>query len=171
MRREKLITMDFTDKELINLYKAINILENGEVLLGVDIEKKVVEDLNLRLEEQLSRKVITKINQEIKTLIREAEIASYDYMNDTIEDDFDREFGPSYPTRETLKILNRAIQDDRCANIDYYSLSSGGFTTRRIKPVEIERKGGKAYLNAFCYLRNEDRVFRISRIKSIEECD
>jgi len=171
MKRKKVVAMDFTDKELTNLYKAVRILENGEALLGIDIEKKVIDDLILRLEERLPKKEITKINKEIETLIREAEIASNDYMDDTIEDDFDREFGPSYPTTETLKILNNAIQDDRCVNIDYYSVSSGGFTKRRIKPIEIERKDGKAYLNAFCHLRNGDRVFRISRIKSIEEYD
>lgn len=163
--------MEFTDKELINLYKAVKILENGEGLLGIDIDKDVVGSLAIKLKQDLSKKTISLINGEIEELIHEAEMGMDDYIDDSSEYDFDREFGPSYPTSETMKVLNKAIEDEICVEIDYYSLSQGKFTKRKIEPESIERRSSKAYLNAFCHLRNEDRVFRVDRIKRIEVCE
>lgn len=162
--------MKFTDTELVNLYRAVKILENGEGLLGIDIDKDVVEELVLKLKERLPEKMISNINKEIEELIIDAETALEDDINYTSEYDFDREFGPSYPTRETMKVLNKAIEDGLCAEIDYYSMSQGKFTKRKIEPESIERRSGRAYLNAFCHLRNEDRVFRVDRIKRIKVC-
>lgn len=163
--------MKFSEKELINLYKAVKILENGESLLGIDIDKDVVEALVIKLKQDLSEKTITMINEEIKELIHEAEMSIGDHVDDASEYDFDREFGPSYPTGETMKVLNKAIEDELCVEINYYSRSQGKFTTRKIEPESIERRSGRAYLNAFCHLRNEDRVFRVDRIKRIEVCE
>ncbi len=162
--------MEFTDEELINLYRAVKILENGEGLLGIDIDRDVVEELVLKLKKRLPEKTLSNINKEIEELIAEAEMSLEDDIDYTSEYDFDREFGPSYPTMETIKVLNKAIEDGLCVEIKYYSRSQGKFTKRRIEPGNIERRSGRAYLNAFCHLRNEDRVFRVDRIKRIEVC-
>jgi len=162
--------MKFTKEELMNLYRAVKILENGEGLLGIDINKDIVNGLVLKLKEKLPEKAGSDINQEIESLIHQAKMAleDQDFHRDY---DFDWEYGPSYPTKETMEVLNRAIVEERCVEIDYYSLNQGKFTKRKIKPHDIERKGGRAYLNAFCHLRNDDRVFRVDRIKRIEESD
>ncbi len=163
--------MKFTDKELVNLYRAVKILENGEALLGMDVEKEVVEAIVMRLEGKLPKKAVSKIIKEVENLIQEAEMALEDYPDLSSEYDFDMEFGPSYPTRETMKVLKKAIAEGLCVEIDYYSRNQGKFTKRKIEPESIERRSGRAYVNAFCRLRNEDRVFKVERIKKIEVCE
>lgn len=162
--------MKFTEEELMNLYRAIKILENGEGLLGIDINKGIVNGLVLKLKEKLPEKAVSIIDQKIEFLIHEAKIAleDQDFHGDY---NFDWEYGPSYPTKETMEVLNRTIAEERCVEIDYYSLNQEKFTKRKIKPYDIERRSGRAYLNAFCHLRNDDRVFRVDRIKRIEICD
>ncbi len=103
--------MKFTDKELENLYRALKILENGEGLLGIDIDESVVKVLIQKLEKYLSKKIKSKVNKEVEELIHEAEMALKEYTGGPSEYDSDREFGPSYPTGETMNVLNRAIND------------------------------------------------------------
>ncbi|MHA1378195.1 MAG: hypothetical protein ACTSRG_07415 [Candidatus Helarchaeota archaeon] len=87
--------MKFTDKELENLYRAVKILENGESLLGMDIDKEIVGDLALKLKKCLSKNTISHINNEIEMLIYEVKMAIEEDSAYMSEQDFDREFGPS----------------------------------------------------------------------------
>ncbi|MHA1378194.1 MAG: WYL domain-containing protein [Candidatus Helarchaeota archaeon] len=67
-------------------------------------------------------------------------------------------------------MLNKVIKIGNCVEIEYYSFNQEKFTQRKIEPEIIERRNSKTYLNAFCHLRNDERVFRIDRIKKIKEC-
>lgn len=64
--------------------------------------------------------------------------------------------------------LERAIREKRELFMHYYSGGRGEFTQRRIKPLQIT---AEKYLIAFCYLRNEERVFRLSRIVALRDLD
>jgi hypothetical protein len=48
-----------------------------------------------------------------------------------------------------------------------YTDTNGKSTTRKISLKSLEMNEGKLYLNAFCHLRNEDRMFLTERIKTI----
>jgi DNA polymerase-3 subunit epsilon len=50
-----------------------------------------------------------------------------------------------------------------------YTDSDGIITEREIKPVEFVAYGKKKYMEAFCYLRNENRYFLDNRILEITE--
>ncbi len=50
----------------------------------------------------------------------------------------------------------------------HYRDARGSVTERRILPREVIRYGRQTYLRAFCFLREEERVFRESRIMKIE---
>lgn len=65
-------------------------------------------------------------------------------------------------------VIERAISEGRLLFMHYYSGGRGEFTQRRIKPLEIS---AEKYLIAFCYLRGEERVFRLSRIVALREID
>lgn len=67
---------------------------------------------------------------------------------------------------EILKKLQGFIDEDETIEISYKS-SDGFNSTRKIDPLQITEWGGQYYLRAHCNLRNEDRTFKISRIKSI----
>ncbi len=53
------------------------------------------------------------------------------------------------------------------AVIIHYRDSHGMVTERKIIPHEVIQYGKKKYIRAFCYLREEDRYFRESRIQKI----
>jgi predicted DNA-binding transcriptional regulator YafY len=48
--------------------------------------------------------------------------------------------------------------------MDYYSHGRGQFTKRRITPISLE---AETYLHAYCHLRREERVFRLTRIADL----
>ncbi len=50
-----------------------------------------------------------------------------------------------------------------------YTDSDGNITEREIKPVEFVAYGKKKYMEAFCYLRNENRFFLADRILEATE--
>ena len=59
------------------------------------------------------------------------------------------------------RILERAIRENIDLNMRYYTGSRGEFSERVISPLSIH---AEKYLIAFCHKRNEERVFRLSRI-------
>ncbi len=68
----------------------------------------------------------------------------------------------SVTSEETLiRIIQLAIAKKRDLDMQYYTGSRGEFSERRITPIEIT---AEKYLIAFCHLREEERVFRLSRI-------
>ncbi len=60
-----------------------------------------------------------------------------------------------------IQIIQSAIQEHRDLFMKYYTGSRGEFSERTITPIEI---AAEKYLIAFCHMRNEERVFRLSRI-------
>jgi predicted DNA-binding transcriptional regulator YafY len=55
--------------------------------------------------------------------------------------------------------------------MEYYTHGRGELTHRRITPISLE---AETYLHAYCHMRRDDRVFRISRIAELhpteEDC-
>lgn len=64
------------------------------------------------------------------------------------------------------KKLRDAINQKQKLKIKYEAYN-GEVTERVISPLNIILKDNKNYLEAYCYLRNENREFKISRIKKI----
>lgn len=155
---------------MLMLFKAVKIMQSGEELLGIDIDKQIVDTLAEKFLKEINTKSAKKIYKEIASLINGAKEANQfsDCTESDESKDYDGDFGPSYAYSDTLKILNQAIKNDQAVEIDYYSANQGNFTKRKVKPENIERRNGTPYLNAFCYLRNDDRVFKLSRIKDIK---
>lgn len=163
----------FNKDEFLLILKSLKIIENGEVLLGIDVDSELVSSLLKKLSKDISAHDLEKLDGFIRSLIKEAEEYRNTHESRDAEyaGDFDELFGPSYPYRETLKILEKAMSEGKCVEINYYSASQGKFTKRNVQPKSIERKGRKPYLNAYCFLRNEDRVFKVGRIKEIAIVD
>ncbi len=65
-------------------------------------------------------------------------------------------------------IIQYAIQNHIDLEMHYYTGSRGEFSERRITPIEIT---AEKYLIAFCHLRNEERVFRLSRIVQLSPAE
>lgn len=77
---------------------------------------------------------------------------------------------PSQPRSVSrLRVAGHTIHCGREYDILYQG-NSGTVTERRIRPVRCLRFGRRRYVEAWCYLRNEKRVFRADRIESVQPC-
>lgn len=70
---------------------------------------------------------------------------------------------------EMFRDLNRAIKNNRVLRMEYYSFARDELTTREVEPYQLVFSEGFWYLVAFCHQREEIRLFRVDRIKRLEE--
>ena len=71
--------------------------------------------------------------------------------------------------KEKVNAFERAISFQKGLKLVYFSSSQGGVTFRAVRPLRIVKEKGKVCLQAFCHLRNEERLFRLDRIMEWEE--
>ena len=83
-----------------------------------------------------------------------------DWQPDTLDEpgDIHREASHS-------ELIRWAIAGGVDLELDYYSRGRGELTHRRITPISLE---AETYLHAYCHLRRDERVFRLSRIGDLE---
>ncbi len=62
--------------------------------------------------------------------------------------------------------LRDAIDSGVCVDIDYYSYGRDVATKREVDPVRLFSDQGNWYLDAWCKLADEFRMFRVDRIRS-----
>lgn len=71
-------------------------------------------------------------------------------------------------TEDWQKKIRQALDGGKNLKIEYYTESRDDFTDRVVEPVALRNAYGYWYLTAWCYLRNEQRVFKLNRIKSMK---
>ena len=79
-------------------------------------------------------------------------------------------WGFSEKHRMNLKIIHEAILKNILLEIEYRN-SKGENNFRSIEPMTLLFKGSAWYLFAYCLLKNDYRLFRLSRIKNINVLD
>lgn len=79
-------------------------------------------------------------------------------------------FGTYAASSEQLMRFSHAAYEAKCLDISYQS-ASGEITQRRIAPYGIVLHGRTWYIPAYCYLREDVRVFRFDRIRSTMPTD
>ena len=70
--------------------------------------------------------------------------------------------------QQRILIIKSAIQNQNKIEIEYFQPGTRKFITRTIRPFLILRIKDSLYLKGFCELREDNRSFKIDRIKSIE---
>ena len=68
--------------------------------------------------------------------------------------------------KEKFKILKDCILGRKVLEFDYYS-SYGEKSTRIIEPMKLMFKGRAWYLYGYCKLKNDYRIFKITRIQNL----
>ena len=69
-------------------------------------------------------------------------------------------------TAATLDLLRRAVDDHRQVEIDYYSYGRDERTHRSVDPHRVYADQGQWYLEAYCHLTEDERIFRVDRIRA-----
>ncbi len=76
-------------------------------------------------------------------------------------------WGNDVNERNRFDILKNAILSSRVVAFNYYS-SYEEKTTRKVEPLKLIFKGQSWYLHAFCRMKNDYRIFKVTRIRDFE---
>ena len=87
-------------------------------------------------------------------------------LTDWIDVDFSRWGSVAESENSLFRQLKQAILENREITFDYYN-SAGDSGKRNVYPYKLVYKDRAWYLYAFCLSRNENRLFRLSRIKKL----
>jgi proteasome accessory factor C len=73
--------------------------------------------------------------------------------------------------KQARSTLERAVATDRQARLEYLVPSRDETTERVVDPVAVLSRDGKVYLDAWCHLAGDRRLFRVDRIASVDLLD
>ena len=88
---------------------------------------------------------------------------------DWIEVDFSR-WGNSSEDRRKFDLLKNAIINEQVISFTYYN-SSGETTDRKVYPLKLVFKSRSWYLQAYCLLKNDYRIFKSTRMMDLAIID
>lgn len=74
-----------------------------------------------------------------------------------------RGYAPSKGLSVKEKLLDNKIKAGGTIRVRY-TKQNGTVSDRTLKPLYIKHENGSMYLRAYCYLRREERTFRLSRM-------
>lgn len=94
-------------------------------------------------------------------------------LADVVHVDVDEDIAVNLSQAESsaFAAMSRAIDDHRVVTIDYYSNARDQTTRRDVEPRRLFHSGGAAYVDAFCRLSEDDRIFRLDRIGELTVLD
>jgi proteasome accessory factor C len=76
----------------------------------------------------------------------------------------DVSLGPAPP--ETLRALSEAAAASRQVEIEYYAFGRDEWTRRVVDPYAVFSAGGQWYLSAYCHAVDDERLFRVDRVRA-----
>lgn len=66
-----------------------------------------------------------------------------------------------------LEIIKAALQESRLLTFEYVA-HHGNKTARTVEPYQLVLKGSHWYLQGYCHIRNDYRLFRLSRMSNLQ---
>ncbi len=129
-------------------------LEAVDAITAAEVEKAIGKYVIRRPSKQIF--VIEDKNREKCSIaLKKRDIFPKDFVSEKEE--------KLYSQRRKKELIEEAIDEDKMIKMVY--LSKGFRETERvIDPYEV----GERYVEGYCHLRNERRVFRLDRIKRVE---
>ncbi|HBL84360.1 MAG: transcriptional regulator [Clostridiales bacterium GWF2_38_85] len=76
----------------------------------------------------------------------------------------------SFANGKTFSDFKTAILERRIAEFDYFS-TYGEMTHRRIEPIQLWFKSKSWYIKGFCLMRQDIRLFKLSRVRNLAVAD
>lgn len=67
---------------------------------------------------------------------------------------------------DVMATIRRAVDERRQLELDYYSFGRDEVTGRVVDPYAVFSAGGQWYLSAYCHAVDDDRLFRIDRVRA-----
>jgi proteasome accessory factor C len=72
---------------------------------------------------------------------------------------------------ELTELLGDAVRRQRQVRLEYYVPTRDESTTRVVDPLRVASRDGNTYLDAYCHLAEDQRLFRLDRISHAEVLD
>ena len=138
----------------------ISLLDNFVLNKSILSEKEQVEILS-------SLQSLKALNaQDVEPVLNK--LAAMFGKNNTgwIDVDFSR-WGSNPDEREKFNIFKAAILNKTMVSFDYFG-SNGKKSERTVEPLKLMFKGYAWYVYAFCNIKNDFRIFKVSRINNLE---
>lgn len=156
----------------------------GDVLLRTSEERGVIALACLLLENLRehggsrveARPLDTVLRRILATFgpkeVMDIEVEAYEillWIASAIDDDWQPDPLPDpgeiTPTASHADLVRWAISGGVDLDMNYYSRGRGELTHRRVTPISLE---AETYVHAYCHLRRDERVFRLSRIGDLQ---
>ncbi len=146
--------------------------ERGTVALALLVLEQLAEHGGTRAPQRALQNTLRKLLGTLSPKqIMDIEIETYELMlwiGSAIDPEWthEEELDPSQidPHAGTPELIRWAIATGQDLELDYYSRNRGELTSRKITPLSVE---AETYVHAYCHLRRDERVFRVSRIADI----
>ncbi|MDQ7094409.1 YafY family protein [Desulfosporosinus sp. PR] len=137
----------------------ISLLENFVIKKSILSEKEQIDILS-------SLQGMKALNVPDAELVLKKLAAMFDKnYTEWIDVDFSP-WGSNSDEKEKFNLLKTAIINKNPVEFDYYS-SYGEKTKRIIEPLQLMFKGRAWYVYGFCTVKNDYRMFRVTRIKNL----
>jgi proteasome accessory factor C len=68
-------------------------------------------------------------------------------------------------SQQVMDTLRKAVDERRQVDLEYYSFGRDEVTRRVVDPYAVFSAGGQWYLSAFCHAVDDERLFRIDRVR------
>lgn len=105
--------------------------------------------------------------EKVKALLHRVEQSfGGEYRRESVVMDF-QPWGQRQGLKTSVSILKQAIQERRRVTMEYISFE-GVVERRMIEPTSLILKGNVWYVQAYCLVREDERIFRLSRMQQIE---
>lgn len=139
IQQSKVDKLTFTSKESELLLTSLSL---NEAILGT----KQLETLKTKIQFLSQNKIKSNIN-------------ATHYSNHTSE--------INQRVHEKLLIIQTALVEKRLLMI-YYVSSEGVYTRRKIAPIQLHLQSGSWYLEAYCFTRKANRLFKLTRMERLK---
>ncbi|SEG26926.1 Predicted DNA-binding transcriptional regulator YafY, contains an HTH and WYL domains [Paenibacillus sp. UNC499MF] len=113
----------------------------------------------------LDDQTYANLAEKVEGLLLRTDTADWERRKDDLVFDF-HPWGQGAAAKNKVSALKGAIEDGRRAAITYVN-TNGTETERIVEPAALILKGSVWYLHAYCTLRKEFRIFRLSRIADL----
>jgi len=168
-RQDKKIKLDLTTNEAILMLVGAQLI--SELIESIQIRdqaacEELIDNLIGRLENAVGEENTILSDEILEEMINSflPEI----HISDIGNTNYDY---PMYSIEEKLPIIERAIEKKRVLEIEYYSMSREDVNARHIKPFHLQERPDFFVLLAYCKWREDIRLFRVDRIKSLHLLD
>ncbi|OBZ10166.1 DNA-binding transcriptional regulator [Bacillus sp. FJAT-26390] len=106
------------------------------------------------------------LHEKVKTLLHQSEKHQEGVRGDSLVFDLNP-WGQGPEARQKVNLFKEAIDETRKARFSYVNMN-GSETEREVEPYALLLKGNVWYLQAYCLLREQFRVFRMSRVQQLQ---